>query len=193
VVDSPDGERAAHFLKTLANETRLRIVGCLSLGPLTRSELSTRLGLRLEEAARHVRMLCVAGLIVEDVSRATPELRLETAWLRAGNDLTKIFARTAGAHGGGEPESAESKILAAFVREDRIVRIPVAVKKQLVLLRWLVERFDEEREYPEREVNAILKDAHPDFAALRRMLVDHGFMRRDHGIYRRENQSARTG
>ncbi|MDP9356578.1 MAG: DUF2087 domain-containing protein, partial [Chloroflexota bacterium] len=45
-------------------------------------------------------------------------------------------------------------------------------------------RFEPGREYPEKEVNAILRSAHEDVATLRRDLVDFGFMVRANGIYR---------
>ncbi len=37
--------------------------------------------------------------------------------------------------------------------------------------------------YPEREVDAILRAFHPDHAALRRYLVDEGFLSRENGEY----------
>ena len=37
--------------------------------------------------------------------------------------------------------------------------------------------------YPEREVNVLLAVWHPDVAALRRYLVDEGFLTREAGVY----------
>ena len=37
--------------------------------------------------------------------------------------------------------------------------------------------------YPEREVNALLAVWHADVAALRRYLVDEGFLTREAGVY----------
>ena len=37
--------------------------------------------------------------------------------------------------------------------------------------------------YPESEVNAFLRAFHPDYAMVRRYLVDEQFLSRDHGIY----------
>jgi hypothetical protein len=52
-----------------------------------------------------------------------------------------------------------------------------------IVLRWLAERFEPGRRYPEREVNELLRRSHPDNAMLRRYLVDHGLLERDHGVY----------
>ncbi len=83
----------------------------------------------------------------------------------------------------------EEKILATFVRDDgRLVRMPARHGKKLVILRWLVERFEPGVSYPERQVNDILRQVDPDYAMLRRYLVDAGLMQRDQGLYRRTMQ-----
>jgi hypothetical protein len=79
----------------------------------------------------------------------------------------------------------EEKVLRAFFEAERLTSIPARQGKKLVILRWLADRFEPGREYPESEVNEILLRHHEDCAALRRYLVDFGFMTRDHGVYRR--------
>jgi hypothetical protein len=37
--------------------------------------------------------------------------------------------------------------------------------------------------YPERDVNEVLRRYHEDYAALRRYLVDEGFLSRERGSY----------
>ena len=50
------------------------------------------------------------------------------------------------------------------------------------MLRFLLERvFTEDRDYPEKEVNQRLALFHPDVAALRRYLVDDGYVDREAG------------
>jgi hypothetical protein len=61
----------------------------------------------------------------------------------------------------------------------------MVASKQTVVLRWVAAHFDSDATYPERDVNAALAQVHPDFATLRRMLVDHRFMAHQNGIYRR--------
>ena len=49
---------------------------------------------------------------------------------------------------------SRSKVVRAFIKDDRLVSIPARDKKRQVVLRYLVERcFPEDRAYPEREVN----------------------------------------
>lgn len=65
----------------------------------------------------------------------------------------------------------------------RLVAIPAQRKKRLAVLRWLVEEFQPGRRYTEAEVNRIISRRHPDFATLRRYMVDEELMQRRRGIY----------
>ena len=47
----------------------------------------------------------------------------------------------------------------------------------------LALEFEPGMRYPEREVNQILRRFHPDYAALRRYLVDEGLLSRGEGEY----------
>jgi hypothetical protein len=77
----------------------------------------------------------------------------------------------------------DEKVLNTFVQDGRLVRMPARQGKKLVILRWLVERFEPGVSYPEPQVNAMLAQVDPDYAMLRRYLVDAGLMQRDQGVY----------
>ena len=65
------------------------------------------------------------------------------------------------------------KVLANFLDADgRLHTIPSKRHKLLVVLDYLAQRFEPGVRYPETEVNEILVGFHPDYAALRRYLVD---------------------
>lgn len=55
---------------------------------------------------------------------------------------------------------------------------PPKEKRKLIILRHLAGRFETGREYTEKEVNEILKEAYPDYVTLRRYLIEYGFMDR---------------
>ncbi len=61
--------------------------------------------------------------------------------------------------------------------------IPTRRAKRLIVLDHLAQEFDLGRTYPEAEVNTILERFHPDYAALRRYLVDDAFLTREDGVY----------
>lgn len=87
----------------------------------------------------------------------------------------------------GDP--ALDKVLRAFVVDGRIVRIPAKHGKRMVLLDWLAQDFEPGTRYSEQMVNLIIGKRHADTAALRRYLVDEGFMDREAGQYWRSGGS----
>ncbi len=74
-------------------------------------------------------------------------------------------------------------IVKRFVRGGRLVTIPARQHKRRLVLDWLAQDFEPGQVYPEAKVNGILARHHPDYAALRRYLVDEGFMERRGGFY----------
>lgn len=75
-------------------------------------------------------------------------------------------------------------VLRTFVAADgRITQMPAKRVKRLALLDHVAGSFEVGRKYSEKEVTDILKGVHHDHAALRRYLVDEGFLSRDHGVY----------
>ena len=78
----------------------------------------------------------------------------------------------------------DQRVLQNFLTEDgRLRTIPSKQSKLLVVLDRLAQEFEPGRTYPEAEVNQILLRFHPDFAALRRYLVENGFMTREDNVY----------
>ena len=76
------------------------------------------------------------------------------------------------------------QVLRNFLDEDgRLHTIPSKRSKLLVVLDHLAQRFEPGRVYPEKDVNAILEAFHPDYAALRRYLVEDAFLTREDGYY----------
>jgi hypothetical protein len=50
-------------------------------------------------------------------------------------------------------------------------------------MKWVANHFEHDIRYPEAALNEQLKQLHPDFASLRRYLIDHKLMARDKNIY----------
>ena len=75
-------------------------------------------------------------------------------------------------------------VLRAFVHPDGHLReLPARHAKRLVVLDHVAQSFEVGVRYPEAEVNALLRRFHGDYAAVRRYLVDDGFLTRENGIY----------
>ncbi len=71
-----------------------------------------------------------------------------------------------------------AKVVDRWFRDGRLVAIPARRGKRLPILDRLSQEFEVGLKYSEREVNAALLVFHHDVAALRRYLVDEGFLDR---------------
>jgi hypothetical protein len=129
-----------------------------------------------------------SGLLVGlgDGDLAVPVERLRQSARLAGRMRQTDDAKDLGA----TPEQAAA--LRGFLVDGRLVSIPAARRKRMVLLDFLAQRFEPGRVYPEREVNRMLGAVHDDFAALRRYLVDEEFLERRGGFYWRAGGSFET-
>lgn len=76
-------------------------------------------------------------------------------------------------------EAFRAKTLRTFMREGRLVSIPTKRKALVVTLVEILTAFEAGRIYSEKDVNAILSAVHPDFARLRRELIDYRYLDRD--------------
>jgi hypothetical protein len=74
-------------------------------------------------------------------------------------------------------------VLRRFFRHGRLLQVPRQQSKRRVVLDHLAASFEPGVRYPEKDVNEILRAAYDDYAALRRYLVDEGFLAREAGIY----------
>jgi hypothetical protein len=101
-----------------------------------------------------------------------------------------------GGAGGGGPSERPGRadlVLRRFVVDGRLVAVPAQRGKRLVVLDYLAGLFEPGVRYREAEVNQALRAYHPDYAALRRYLVDEGFMKRERGVYWRSGGTVDVG
>ena len=80
-------------------------------------------------------------------------------------------------------ESRDPELVARFIKDGRLVIMPSKRSKLLPVLDHICQEFEPGRTYQETEVNELLEGYHSDYAALRRYLVDEGFMTREGGVY----------
>jgi hypothetical protein len=81
-------------------------------------------------------------------------------------------------------DPSASPVLKTSLDDDgRLLSMPAKQSKRRVLLDHLAQRFEPGRHYSEAEVNALLRPVHDDVAALRRYLVEEGFLDREGGQY----------
>ena len=161
----------------LADDERLRVVGALVLGARTTDEVAERTGLSLRRVLEALTRLEAGGLVRRDDGNA---------WSFDVGRLKEI-ARDARPRDEpddvGDVDASSATVLRAFLRGGRLTQIPAQHAKRLVVLDHISRVFDIGVRYPEREVNAMLRAFHPDYAALRRYLVEDGFLSRERNEY----------
>ncbi len=153
---------------------RLRIVGALVGGAATRAEIASRLHLPVSDVYRHLDHLVAAGVVSEEEGRYRVNEKSIEALSRH-----QFEGKRAAYEINRETTEEVRQILRAYLKSDGTLQhIPTDSKKLQVILKFIVEVFDFDAAYTEKEVNTILRRFHVDTAALRRYLVDYGLMAR---------------
>ena len=176
---------ARELLALLAESDRLRALAAVTLGADTLAEVAERADLEPKEAARALSRLVAGGLLEGGAGKG---YRVRTEALKAAARRPAAAGSAAagsggsGGQGGGPPGPAagspEADVLRRFVHNGRLLAMPAAHGKRRVVLDHLAGLFEPGRRYPEPEVNQLLERYHPDYAMLRRYLVDDGFLDR---------------
>ncbi len=164
--------------KLLLDEDRLKILGLLAQQPCGAETLATQLD--MARVKLHLHKLEAAGLVNQCREQGVQSYQLDSKRILHLKKL--LFAR---------PEASEAlspteKELAKFIKQGQITHLPAPLAKLLLVLGWLADKFQPGVEYPEREVNERLKGHAEDHATLRRLLIDHGLLVRQAGIYQRK-------
>jgi len=193
------------FFGSLADETRLKIVGILAQEPCSGEQLAAIVKVKPATITHHLHKLMGAGLVT-----AEPQGHSKIYHLRM--DRIHALARRLLADNASQPapdaaspvqaaqtwpnsalaqaadsldlEAFDRKVLKDFLRRDGSLKeIPAQYKKQLVVLRYIVKEFAPGRQYTEKQVNDIIAHFHPDTASLRRAMIDAKLMQRASGKY----------
>ncbi|WP_238655173.1 DUF2087 domain-containing protein [Paenibacillus piscarius] len=78
-------------------------------------------------------------------------------------------------------EEENDDILRAYFKQGLdgpLAEFPKKQKRKAAILRHLIQRFEPGRTYSEKEINAVLEAAYPDYVTLRRYLIDYGLLDR---------------
>lgn len=166
--------QARDYLKLVLDPRRLAVLGAVAADPASAGEVARRAGVAEREVVRALAPLVHGGVVAREgqTYRLVPEaLRALAAELPqpAPPDPRVLMGMTA----------EEQAILTRFFSGERLVEVPAARAKRLVVLERLALDVEPGRRYVEAEVNALLARYHDDYTTLRRLLVDEGFLDRD--------------
>src|ERR671932_1889061 len=159
------------FFRALADANRLRLLGLLAERECSVEELAILLRLKSPTVSHHLNTLKALGLVRLRQVGTTHLYALDAEALRRLGKDVLTPARMVSLADDVEGDAWERKVLRDFFEGERLTQIPASLKKKLVVLRWLADRFQPGVRYPEREVNEILKRYHPDSAELRRAMI----------------------
>jgi DNA-binding HxlR family transcriptional regulator len=179
------------LLKTVADEHRLTMLRLMNGQERNVGELAGLVELSEPTVSHHIRTLRDAGLLNLRMAGNQRFYRLNPKKLaqfkamvatievmpeeqeRAVSDNAWIDAL--------DWDEEDKKVLRTYTKDGQITDLPTKDKKCVVIMRWLATKFQPDLRYTEKQVNAILTEFFADYASLRRMLVDFGFMRRERG------------
>ena len=160
----------------LAEPDRLKVYAAVVLGADLPSAVAERTGLPPRSVVAALRRLQQGGLL--DVADGRFGARVD-----AFKDSVREYAPPAAETEPLDPDRQKDAVLRTFIVDGRLVQVPAARAKRLVILEHLAACFEPGLKYPEKAVDAILRAWHPDYASLRRYLIDEGLLDRENAIY----------
>ena len=163
----------------LAEEGRLKVVAAIALGATTPAAVAEASGLEPKAVTKALERLIRGGIV-----EATGDRGLRVATERFKGAAQQAAARRP--HRGPEDFGAtadQAGVLRNYLVDGKLTHIPANRSKRLVVLDFLSGQFEPGRTYPEEQVNYLLGRFHPDYAALRRDLVEEEFLERRDGFY----------
>jgi hypothetical protein len=163
----------------LAEESRLKVVAAVVLGAGSEAEIAATTGLGARTVRQALDRLTRGGLVVTTPAggmRVATE-RFKDAAQKAAADRPQRLPEDLGA------TADQAQVLRNYLVDGRLTHIPANRSKRLLVLDFLAGQFEPGRVYQEQEVNYLLGRFHPDYAALRRSLVEEELVERREGFY----------
>lgn len=172
------------LVAVLADTAKLRVFSALVLADppdgLTAAQLAAAAGVGAAETRRALANLGALGLVrgaEGDRYSAAPEVfRRALSELNRQRDeaAAKAFSTT---------DPARLSVLLNCFQDGKLVYLPEKFGKRQIVLEEVAQAFEPGTRYAEAEVNMVLRDLYPDYAALRRYLIDSAFLSREDGFY----------
>lgn len=180
-------EKSLQIMKAMSDESRLLILNTLFEKPQYVEEIAKRLDLAASTVSFHLKKLEEVGLITKEKKQYYSEFSIKKEIfdsrlidLVSFQNIEKIAQEK-------RVLQFNEKILKTFIKNGKIEKLPKQLKKKLIILEWIIEKFEADRTYTEEEVNYIILNHYQDYCGLRRDLVDFRYFERERSIYKRIN------
>lgn len=179
------------LLKILSDQQRLTMLGLMYEREYNTTELAGVLEISEPTVSYHLSKMHEAGLLrlrmdgnqrfyrVNEKRLATFKAYVNEIEQRVIDDVEEITDESW--IDALDWSDEDKNVLKGYTRGGKLIRIPTKDKKWLIIMRWVATRFEPDVRYTEKQMNAILTAINPDYATLRRSLIEYGFMRRERG------------
>lgn len=161
------------FVKAMSDPIRLQIIGLLAQKESTREEIAARFNLSPKDSLTHLGMLEFVGVVSQkgDVYLLNDD--------RLAVIAKEKLAETRPAYIPDEALDGKSKkVLKAHLNPDGSIKTIPAPPKLQVILDYLIQFFEFDKDYTEKEVNVIIRRFNEDTAGLRRDLIEANMLAR---------------
>jgi biotin operon repressor len=173
----------AKLFKALGDVSRLQIIKSLRIESMYVELLAERLKLSASTVSFHLKKLQEVNLVSSSREQYYTMYHLnQEMFSKSLIDLIGLDDVDEPVHSNRE-EGYRKKVLDSFIEFGKLKSIPVQRKKRRIILEQLVQSFEYDVEYPEKEVNLKLAEYHDDFCTLRRELIVERLMERKNNIY----------
>ena len=176
------------FFKCLADKSRLRIISNLLKEPMYVELLSEKLNVTPSTISFHLKKLEDSGIVYSKKEQYYVIYHINKEIFNSS--LIDIIAEENSSDESElekkRAEEYKNKVLESFFEYGKLKSIPIQRKKRRIILEKIVEEFEKDKEYTEREVNITIADFHDDFCTIRRDFISEKLMERDKGIYKRK-------
>lgn len=170
---------AISLFKCLADKSRLQILKSLTVEDMYVERLAERLGLTASTISFHLKKLSDAGAVTAYKNQYYTMYSLNKEIFRTS--ILELLQQESDEAQKQAQRDADyrQKVIDAFFEYGKLKSIPAQRKKERIVLEVIVEAFDFDRTYSEREVNIIIADFYDDFCTIRRDMIGEQLLGRN--------------
>lgn len=174
---------AIRLFKCLSDKSRLQILKSLMIEDMYVERLAERLGISAPTVSFHLKKLADAGAVTSHKSQYYMMYSLNKSLFKTSIlDILQEKSDEADLQQQRDTQYRQ-KVIDAFFKYGKLKTIPAQRKKERIVLEVIVQSFEYDRIYTEREVNLIIADYYDDFCTLRRDMIDEKLLGRDQNGY----------
>lgn len=178
-------EQSVKIMKAMADESRLLILNTLFEKSQDVEEISKRLDLAPSTVSFHLKKLEETNLVIKEKKQYYSEFRIKEELFESKlidlisfKNVEKMAQET-------RVKKLNDKVIKTFVRNGKIEKLPRQLKKKLLIIEWICDKFSYNKSYTEEELNQIIIKHYDDYCTVRRYLVDYKYFEREKNIYKR--------